>query len=304
MRLGAMVLQTRPWRELGPEFQSIEAMGYDVAYVADHLTHATIPGRWLGDAFTTLTAAAAVTRRLELGTLVASAAYRTPVPLARAAATVADLSGGRLVVGLGAGSPACAAADRAAHPSPRDMADRFAGLVEGLRQVWDGAADWHGDAMAFEGLETLPLPPGVTAPHLLLAAHGPRGLDLVARWGDGWSTFGGPGVAELSTDEFWTRVAEQVTACAAACERRQRDPGTVRRSLLIGFGALRPVEGVDSFLEAVERAEQAGFDEVVVYWPDGEPGDRFWSDPEIHAEALSRLGKDRPAAVGSGVVER
>lgn len=75
------------------------------------------------------------------------------------------------------------------------MANRFAELVEGLRDVWAGATDWQGDALAFEGVETLPFPAGTSAPHLLLAAHGPRGLDLVVRCGDGWSTDGGPEVA-------------------------------------------------------------------------------------------------------------
>ncbi len=292
MRLGAMVLQTRPWQQLSEGFRDIEQVGYDVAYVADHLTHASMPGQWLGDGFTTLAAAAVVTSRLELGTLVASSAYRTPVPLARAAATVADISGGRLVLGLGAGSAACAAADRAAHPSLREMTQRFGELVEGLREVWRGAADWRGEALAFDGVETLPLPPGTTPPHLLLAAHGPRGLDLVARSGDGWSCFGGPGVAELSTSDFWTRVSDQSAALTAACERRQRDPASLRRSLLLGFGKLRPAESVAQFLDAVGEADEAGFDEVVVYWPDGESGDRFWSDPEVHAEALSRLAKN------------
>ena len=292
MRLGAMVLQTSRWQELAREFRTIEKVGYDIAYVADHLTHATLPGRWLGDGFATLAAAAGVTRTLELGTLVASAVYRTPVTLARAAATVADISGGRLVVGLGAGSPACAAADRAAHPSKRDMVDRFSQLVEGLREVWAGATEWHGDALAFEGLETLPFAPGAAAPHLLLAAHGPRGLDLVARFGDGWSTYGGLGVAELSPEEFWTRIDEQSAAFVAACEHRDRDPSAVRRSLLLGFGSFRPTESVASFHDAVERADRAGFDEVVFYWPDGEPGDRFWSDTEVHAEALAQLAKN------------
>ncbi len=294
MRLGAMVLQTRPWHELSSEFRAIEEIGYDVAYVADHLTHATLPGRWLGDAFTTLAAASGVTQRLELGTLVASSAYRTPVPLARAMATVADISGGRLVVGLGAGSPACAAADRAAHPSLGEMADRFVDLVEGLRQVWDGAVDWRGRELAFEGVETLPLPPAVAAPHLLLAAHGRRGLDLVARHGDGWSTYGGLGVADLTPDEFWTRVGDQTASLTAACERHDRDPSALRRSLLLGFGTLRPLESVDSFLDAVQRASAAGFDEVVVYWPDGRPGDRFWSDLDVHAEALATLSRPQP----------
>ena len=78
----------------------------------------------------------------------------------------------------------------------------------------------------------------------------------------------------------------------AACEYRHRDPRTVRRSLLLGFGSFRPAGSVQSFLDAVERADRAGFDEVVVYWPDGEPGGRFWSDTDVHAEALSQLAKN------------
>lgn len=68
-----------------------------------------------------------------------------------------------------------------------------------------------------------------------------------------------------------TRPWHDLSSDTAACERRDRDPATPRRSLLLGFGTLRPAASVDSFLDAVGRASTAGFDEVVVYWPDGEP---------------------------------
>lgn len=293
MRLGAIVLQTRPWKELAEDFRRIEEVGYDIAYVADHLTHPTLPGRWLGDGFTTLAAAAGVTSTLELGTLVASAAYRTPVTVARAAATLADVAGGRFVLGLGAGSAHCAAADRGAHPSAREMSDRYADLVEGLREVWSGTTEWRGRSAAFEGLQTRALPEGATAPFLLLAAHGPRAFDLAARAGDGWSTYGGPSAVALPVEDYWAALARQQAAVDAACARHGRDPAELRRSLLLGFGSDRPAASVAAYTEAVERAEDAGFDELVVYWPDGDPGDRFHSDPQVHADGVAAVRSGR-----------
>ena len=72
----------------------------------------------------------------------------------------------------------------------------------------------------------------------------------------------------------------------AACDRLGRDPAGLRRSVLLGFGPDRPLASVEAFTRSVARAEQAGFDEVVVYWPDGDPGSRFWADPEVVLEAV------------------
>ena len=67
MRLGVVVMQTRPWRQLAADFRLVEELGYDAAYVYDHLTHPTAAGGWLADGFTTLAAAAGVTDRIDLG---------------------------------------------------------------------------------------------------------------------------------------------------------------------------------------------------------------------------------------------
>src|SRR3954462_3833792 len=98
MRLGVVMPQTRPWREQARDFAWAEEVGYDVAYVYDHLTRPTAAGGWLADGFTPLTAAAGGTSAIELGTLVASATLHSPVALARLAATVDDVSGGRLLL--------------------------------------------------------------------------------------------------------------------------------------------------------------------------------------------------------------
>jgi alkanesulfonate monooxygenase SsuD/methylene tetrahydromethanopterin reductase-like flavin-dependent oxidoreductase (luciferase family) len=288
MRLGVVFPQTRPWRELAEDFRWAEDVGYDVAYVYDHLTHPTAAGGWLGDGFTTLAAAAGITRRIGLGTLVASATLHSPVALARLAATVDDVSGGRLVLGLGAGSPRCAVADRGEDPTPGEMHRRLVDVVEGLAAVLDGATEWSGPTRSFAGLETTPLPEGAGKPYLMLAAHGPRTLRLAARHADAWNTYGGPGSSLSSVDEYWQAVAGQAAGMTAACEAEGRDPATLRRSLLVGYGAVRPTESVAAYEETVGRAIGLGFDEVVVYGPHA-PGEGFASDPDVHVSAIERV---------------
>ena len=298
LRLGALVLQTDRWSGLAERFRQVEATGYDVAYVADHLTHPTLPGRWLAEPWPTLAAAASVTRAIDLGTLVASSAFRTPVTLARLAATTHDVCGGRLVLGLGAGTDYCAAADRGERPTQGAMSGRFADMVAGLAAVWDERADWSGASMAYAGVHTRSRPEGQDPPFLLLAAHGPRAIDLVGRVGDGWSTFGGPGTGTLDEDGFWQAVAEQSDRVTEACRRHGRDPAALRRSLLLGYGTVRPVESVASYVRCAERAVDAGLDELVVYWPEGARGSRFWSDIDVHADGVravrAALGDDGP----------
>jgi alkanesulfonate monooxygenase SsuD/methylene tetrahydromethanopterin reductase-like flavin-dependent oxidoreductase (luciferase family) len=288
MRLGLMLVPTRPWAQTAEEFRWAEDVGYDVAYIYDHLTHPTAAGRWLAHGFTTLTAAASVTDRMQIGTLVASATLHSPVALARLAATVDDVSGGRLVLGLGAGSPRCSAADRGESPTPAAMHQRLADVVAGFSAVFAGASAWDGATTSYSGLETAPVPPGARTPYLMLAAHGPRSMALAARHADAWNTYGGPRAVTLDPAGFWDAVARQVAGLDAACVAGGRQPGELRRSLLLGYGDVRPTVGVAAYAEAVERAAGLGFDEVVVYGPNG-PGERFTSDPEVHVRAIARI---------------
>jgi len=286
MRLGVVIVQTRPWDRLAQDFRWAEEVGYDAAYVYDHLTHFTAVGGWLGDGFETLTAAATVTSRIELGPLVASATLHSPVALARRAATVQDVSGGRLVLGLGSGARTCAGADRGASPTPKEMFERLADVVEGLEAVWAGASEWQGRSLSFTGVETLPLPPGAEPPYLLLAAHGPKALELTARYADGWNTYGGPTSTTLEPETFWATLRQQAGRLDDACERVGRDPATLRRSLLLGFGTIRPTESVAAYQDAIGRAQELGFEELVVWGPNETP-DRFSSRAEVHAEVLA-----------------
>jgi len=289
MRFGVVIPQAMRWSEWIAQVHWAEKIGYDVAYDYDHLTHFTVPGKWLADGFGFLAAGASATERIELGTLVASATLHSPVALARLATTVDEISQGRFVLGLGAGSPRCAAADRAEDPTPREMFDRFVDVVEGYQAVLAGATEWEGATRAFKGLETTALPEGSPRPFLMLAAHGPRAISMAVRHGDGWNTYGGPTSTQLEPGDYWDAVAAQAARIDAECAAQGRDSASLRRSLLLGFGKVRPTESVASFVEAAGRAADLGFDEVAVYAPSGEPGDQFYSDPDTHRRALDRL---------------
>lgn len=286
MRIGTIILQGA-WSQTGASFTRAEEIGASVAYVADHLTHVTLARQWLADGWATLAAASVVTDRIGLGTLVTSAAVRNPAVLARTAATVQDISGGRLVLGIGAGAAADAAADRGTPPSTKDLTERFAEVVGGVRALWGGASDWTGNHVGAQGVVTAPLAAGTRAPPLVIAAHGPRGFGLVAEHGDGWTTYGGPACVQLAGEDFWEALSAQARGVDAACERIGRDPASLTRSVLLGYGPDRPLESVDAFEDNVAHARDGGFDELVVYWPHGSPGDRFWADTDVFEAAVA-----------------
>jgi alkanesulfonate monooxygenase SsuD/methylene tetrahydromethanopterin reductase-like flavin-dependent oxidoreductase (luciferase family) len=286
-RISVAIPPMGPWQIESEWYRWAEAVGYDVAYTYDHLTHRTAENLWLGEAFTTLTAAASCTERIRLGTLVASAVFRRPVALARIAMTVQDISGGRLVLGIGLGAPDCERADSGA-PSPLGtMADRFADVVHGYLAATGGATEWHGATMSFTGLQSAPAPEGSSPPELLIAAHGPRALALAVAVADTWNTYGGPASTTLDADEYWELLSAQSAAFSSQCTKAGRDPAAVRRSVLLGFGRVRPTSSVAAFLDAATRAEALGFDEMVVYAPPSSAG--LGSDAAVHEGALARL---------------
>ena len=125
MRLATIHLQTVPWLELGRELLDAETAGVDAAYVADHLTHPTLSDVFIADGWTTLAAASQVTTRIDLGTLVGAAGFRSPLTLARAAATLQDVTSGRFVFGLGAGTPGDVLAATGSEPTTAQLSRRF-----------------------------------------------------------------------------------------------------------------------------------------------------------------------------------
>ncbi len=130
MRLGVLVLPEFRWPEARVLWAHVEELGFDHAWTYDHLAWRSLrDSTWFG-AVPVLAAAAAVTSRIRLGTLVASPNFRHPVPFARELVSLDDLSEGRFTLGIGAGGTGWDAAMLGQDPWP--TAERTARFAEFL----------------------------------------------------------------------------------------------------------------------------------------------------------------------------
>jgi alkanesulfonate monooxygenase SsuD/methylene tetrahydromethanopterin reductase-like flavin-dependent oxidoreductase (luciferase family) len=197
VRLGVQLPEVErrvDWPELLDMARAAEDAGLDSVWLGDHLLY-DLPGgvtRGPWEAWTSLAALAAVTSRVELGPLVASTSFHAPAMLAKMAATVDAISGGRLVLGVGAGWNE---REYAAFGFPFDhRVSRFEEAFTIVRTLLrDGRADFHGryhDVLDCV-LDPAPVRPG--GPPLMLGSTGPRmlsiGLPHVELWNAWWSSY-------------------------------------------------------------------------------------------------------------------
>lgn len=196
-----------------------EAAGFDSLWVVDHLLFRfpDKPTEGIWEGWTLLSALAAVTTRVELGTLVLCTAFRNPALLAKMASTVEEISGGRLILGLGAGwhQP-----EFDAFGIPFDhKVDRFEEALEIIVPLLrEGAVDMQGTYYQAPKCELRPRGPRAGGPPILIGAFKPRMLRLTAQYADAWNTCWLGDVSSLTE-----RRAAVVEACAAA----GRDPATI-----------------------------------------------------------------------------
>ncbi|MEU8350507.1 MULTISPECIES: LLM class flavin-dependent oxidoreductase [unclassified Streptomyces] len=270
-RLSTVILPVRRWHEGGGEvWRRAEELGFHTAYTYDHLSWRTFrDGPWFG-ALPTLTAAAAATRRMRLGTLVTSPNFRHPVTLAKELISLDDISGGRVTLGIGAGGTGFDATALGRDPwSPRERADRFGEFTALLdRLLSEDVVSYEGDF--YSAHEVRNIPGCVQRPRLpfAVAATGPRGLRLAARHGQAWVTTGDPKVFETGTpDESLAAIRRQTERLADACAEVERDPAELDRILLTGFTPDRPLDSVEAFRDFAGRHAELGFTEIVLHWP-------------------------------------
>ncbi|MDG4764304.1 LLM class flavin-dependent oxidoreductase [Solwaraspora sp. WMMD406] len=266
MRVGIVILPDEPWSVTAERWRQAERWGFDHAWTYDHLGwRDLVDGPWF-DAVPTLTAAATVTSRIPLGTLVASPNFRHPVHFAREITAVDDICDGRLLLGIGAGGQGFDAEVLGVAPlSPRARVDRYAEFVELLdRLLREQRVTWRGryfeavDARSTPGCRQQPRVPFV------LAANGPRSMALAARFGAGWVT---TGTVFDDLDGWWASVAGLADRCTAAMDEAGRDPAGLRRYLLLDSAPVFSLSSASFFADAVERAAGLGFTDVIVHWP-------------------------------------
>lgn len=178
------------WPELIAMARTAEASGYDSIWLGDHLLYDLADGQTRGpwEVWTSLAALAAVTDRVELGPLVASTSFHAPAMLAKQAATVDAISGGRLIVGLGAGWNE---REYRAFGFPFDRrVDRFAESLTVIAALLrDGRIDHHGEFFDLDDCVLDPPPARPGGPPIMVGSTGPRMLSIAMPIADAWNTW-------------------------------------------------------------------------------------------------------------------
>jgi alkanesulfonate monooxygenase SsuD/methylene tetrahydromethanopterin reductase-like flavin-dependent oxidoreductase (luciferase family) len=216
------------WDELCQMAQAAEAVGLDSVWVGDHLLYRfpDAPPRGPWEAWSLLAALAAVTSRVEIGPLVACLNFHNPAVLAKVAATVDDISGGRLILGVGAGWNQT---EFDAFGVPFDhrvsrFEEAFA-IVRGL--LSDGRVDLQGTYFSAPDCELRPPPSRSGGPPLMVGSMGERMLAItlphVAAWNAWYQWFG-------NTVQGYRPLREAVDA---SCRAVGRDPAEVARTVAL-----------------------------------------------------------------------
>jgi alkanesulfonate monooxygenase SsuD/methylene tetrahydromethanopterin reductase-like flavin-dependent oxidoreductase (luciferase family) len=268
VRYGIVILQDQPWKQAARRWRLAEEYGFDHAWTYDHLGWRTlVDGPWF-DAVPTLTAAALVTERIGLGTMVASPNFRHPVSFARQLTALDDVSGGRFILGLGSGAlspsydttvlgwPALTA---------RQRVDRFAEFTELLDLLLStDKVTWSGEYYEAAGARNVP--GCVQQPRLpfVVAANGRRSAGIAARFGQGWVT-AGPPAPDL--DSWWVEVAARSRRLDEALAAVGRPLGDIRRYLSLDASGAYSLASAEYFADVVGKAGEAGFTDVITHWP-------------------------------------
>ena len=214
------------WPELQAMAATAEDVGFDSVWVGDHLLYRSgsgVRGPW--EAWSLLAALAAVTTRVQLGPLVAATSFHSPAMLAKKAATVDEISDGRLILGLGAGWNRV---EYDAFGFPFDhRAGRFGEAFTIIRILLrDGVVDFVGDYYTVKDCELVPRPrPG--RPPLMVGSQGPRVLRATLPYVDMWNAW-----------HAWfgntpAGLANLMATLDSLCRDVGRDPGDLSRTAAI-----------------------------------------------------------------------
>ena len=254
MKIGLMLplsdRETGGWTDLRAMALAAEEVGLDSIWGADHLIFRS-DGETVGihESWTILTAVAAITTRVEIGPLVLALPFRNPALTAKMAAELDEVSGGRLILGLGCGwhEPEF---DAFGYPFDHRVSRFEEGLEILVPLLREGRVSFEGRYHTAIDAELLPRPIREGGPPILIAGKQPRMLDLVARHADQWNAawYGHPDTAD--------ELRERLDRLRAALDGAGRDPA----SLELTAGIFVVFDGAED--DAPERAIRGTPDEI------------------------------------------
>lgn len=225
-----MASETARWSDFAAMAGLAEVMGFDSVWFVDHLIYrgdmSALDQQGVWECWSILAALAAVTERVELGSLVTPTSFRNPALFAKMVDTVEEISGGRVIVGLGAGYHD---AEYEAFGFPTDhrvarFEEAFT-IIHGL--LHDGAIDFEGTYYSARECELRPRGPRPNGPPLMIGSKGPRMLRATLPYVDQWNAW-------LSgTRSNADQVPPMRELVDDACRRVGREPATLQRTVSI-----------------------------------------------------------------------
>jgi len=263
--------------ELG---RAAEERGFESIFFPEH-THIPVSRRspWPGgddlpehyrhtlDPFAALAAIVAVTERVLLGTGICLVVERDPIITAKEVATLDVLSGGRFLFGIGGGWNYEEMENHGTDPRKRWRLMRERVLA--MKEIWTKeVAEFHGEFVDFEPLWQWPKPVQQPHPPILVAGNGPRTLERVLEYGDGWIPIAGRGQVPLG---------QQIAELRALCAERGRDPVPVT------------VFGARATPEVLEHYVESGVDRCLLSVPP-EPAAEVLPLLDTYADLMAKVG--------------
>ena len=217
------------WKEVSEMAVLAEQVGFDSVWFFDHLLYLLRDedrpsGVW--EVWSLVSAVAAITERVEIGTLVMAMGWRNPALLAKMVSTVEEISGGRFILGLGSGYHKL---EYDAFGFPFDnKVSRFEEaiqIVHGLLR--NGEIDFEGRFHSARECELRPLGPREGGPPILIGTIKPRMLSLTAKYADAWNAY------YAHTSNSLEGAIELREIVDAACRKEGRDPSTLERTVTV-----------------------------------------------------------------------
>ncbi len=262
MDIGIMITATAESGDIAEIAHEVENLGYESFFIPEHpvipIDFKTVPpygggklpehyGRWM-DPFIGLSVAAAVTRRVKLGTGICLLPEREPIVTAKLIATLDVLSGGRVVLGVGAGW--LREETEAFGTNFVTRWKRLRETTEAMRVLWtQKECSYQGDLVKFPPVRCEPKPVQKPYPPILLGALGPKALERVARTYDGWCPAAGKPES----------LKQDVATIRKLAKDHGRDPASIRIEPFAAPGD----EGIS--LDELKRYKETGVDRLILF---------------------------------------
>jgi alkanesulfonate monooxygenase SsuD/methylene tetrahydromethanopterin reductase-like flavin-dependent oxidoreductase (luciferase family) len=293
-RFGICTDQNMTWEKSVERWQLFEHLGFESAWVCDHLVQPSRPQGPYFEAWSLLAGLAARTQKMRIGVLVTCNTFRHPSVLAKMAITVDHISNGRLEVGLGAGwyEPEHAMFG-IPFPETKELVARFREAVQVVDLLMrEDTGSFEGSYYQLKNAPSRPHSLQRPRPPLVLAAFGPKMLEIVATYADTWNAFGTP-----------REMRERNQMLDDYCREIGRDPESLDRSLYYWAATADtdPWASKSAFFDLINPYIEAGVNQFILDQPRDDQLDMLeW----VAAEVLPRYAHEMPRTVEPTAADR